>query len=109
MTQELPKRNQSQYRTVYKNYLVHSVYSKYFGTHFTQPCSTMTMSTIEGVNKMPILDRAAYSGYAFPEKYKSGLKLVFKHEQDEYKEITNKRAYTVETLLGQVGGFVGKS
>ena len=77
----------------------------------------MTMSTIQRVNKMPILDRAVIlkkqkdstSKNAWTEKYKSDLKLVFKYEQDEYKEITNKRAYTVETLLGQVGGFVGKS
>ena len=70
------------------------------------------MSTIQRVNKMPILDRATIlkkQKDSTLEKYKSDLKLVFKYEQDEYKEITNKRAYTVETLLGQVGGFVGKS
>ena len=32
----------------------------------------------------------------------------FKYDQDYYTEIVNARAYSFETLLGQVGGFVGK-
>ena len=35
------------------------------------------------------------------------LNLQFRYYQDFYREIINYQAYTGETLLGQVGGFVG--
>ena len=36
------------------------------------------------------------------------LRLKLEYHYDLYREILNDRAYTSETLLGQVGGFVGK-
>ena len=36
------------------------------------------------------------------------LRLKLEYHHNLYREILNKRAYTSETLLGQVGGFVGK-
>ena len=33
--------------------------------------------------------------------------LQFHYTQEKYTQITNKKAYTGETLLGQIGGFVG--
>ena len=35
------------------------------------------------------------------------LRVEIQYHQDKYREIKNTRAYTSETLLGQVGGFVG--
>ena len=35
------------------------------------------------------------------------LELLFAYHVTSYQEIKNTRAYTSETLLGQVGGFVG--
>ena len=35
------------------------------------------------------------------------IKLIFDYHDDSYKEIINKRGYTLEDLLGQVGGFLG--
>ena len=37
------------------------------------------------------------------------LKLIFSHNVNSYKEVANTKAYTIEMLLGQVGGFVGRS
>ena len=112
MTQELPKCKKSQYRTLYKQYL----FGPKLGWRYTKPCSAMTMSVIRReyipiTGKISTLGKVLNSSIdnARIEKYKSDLKLAFKYGQDEYKEIINKRAYTVETLLGQVGGFVGKS
>ena len=116
ITQELPKCKQSQYRTIYNSYLIGWYNSKSFETPYTQSCSTMTLSAALR-DKLPIIDRRVAMEKAFKsskenariQKYKSDLKFIFKYGQDEYKEIINKRAYTIETLLGQVGGFVGKS
>ena len=36
------------------------------------------------------------------------LELKFLYSTEYYKQIVNNKAYTGETLLGQVGGFVGK-
>ena len=35
--------------------------------------------------------------------------LIFKYETEHtwYKKITNKRAFSLETLFGQIGGFTG--
>ena len=46
-------------------------------------------------------------------KYRNGstygvLHVQFNYQEDVYREIINSRAYTGETLLGQVGGFAGK-
>ena len=38
-----------------------------------------------------------------------GIPFGFRYNHDMYREITNTKAYTSEALLGQVGGFVGKS
>ena len=35
------------------------------------------------------------------------LKFTFQYHQKKYREIKNSKAYSSETLLGQVGGFVG--
>ena len=58
---------------------------------YTQPCTQMTLSvTIRDVE---------------PEQ--GHLQLYVLYNQDVYKEIVNSKAYTTETLLGQIGGFVG--
>ena len=58
---------------------------------YTQPCTQMTISvTIRDVE---------------PEQ--GHLTLYVLYNQDVYKEIVNSKAYTTETLLGQIGGFVG--
>ena len=39
---------------------------------------------------------------------KSNFTVLFKYDQEYYKEILNKRAFTSGDLLAQVGGYVGK-
>ena len=34
--------------------------------------------------------------------------ISFHYSSDWYKEILNKRAFTLETFFGQIGGFIGK-
>ena len=58
---------------------------------YTQPCTQMTLS-------VTIRDIEPEQGH---------LKLYVLYNQDVYKEIVNSKAYTTETLLGQIGGFVG--
>ena len=36
------------------------------------------------------------------------LALKFEYVTEEYKEISNNKAFNFETLCSQVGGFVGK-
>ncbi len=62
---------------------------------YTQPCSSMTLSTTYKIG----------SGESEDE---SILSIIFRYEPDYYKEILNKRAYTSEDLLAQVGGYVGR-
>ena len=57
------------------------------------PCTEMKVSTISRKYDIP---------------YADVLQLNFVYLENTYKEISNQRAYTFETLLGQVGGFVGK-
>ena len=58
---------------------------------YTQPCTQMTISvTIRDIDPDP-----------------GHLQLFVLYNQDVYKEIVNSKAYTTETLLGQIGGFVG--
>ena len=87
----LPKCNQSQYRTIYQNYIngLSTVRAMY-----TQPCSSMTLST-------------TYSPGSGNFEVKSSFKVCFVYDQEYYKEILNKRAYTSGDLLAQVGGYVG--
>ena len=40
--------------------------------------------------------------------YQGEIRLYFLYLDDSYKEVVNLKAYTAETLLGQVGGYVGK-
>ena len=94
LLQTLPKCKQNQYRTIYNKYLLDPGGFKRVQTMYTQACSTMTLSAIE---------RAGNIG-----KVDTFFKMVFGYEQENYKEIINKRAYTSENLLGQIGGFIGK-
>ena len=61
---------------------------------YTQPCSIMTLSATHS------------AGYT--EKVESSFEFVFRYDEKYYKAIINNRAYTSGTLLGQVGGYVGK-
>ena len=38
----------------------------------------------------------------------SSFEVIFRYDQEDYKEILNKRAFTSGDLLAQVGGYVGK-
>ena len=88
-TTNFPKcKNSKQYRKIYLRFL--SRLSK-IGKDYVQPCTKMKVSV---ANR----DRNSQPGQ---------LKLYFLYNQDVYKEIVNTRAFTVETLLGQIGGFVG--
>ena len=88
-TTNFPKcKNSRQYRKIYLAFL--SRLSK-IGKDYVQPCTKMKVSVVTR-------DRNSQPGQ---------LKLYFLYNQDVYKEIVNTRAFTVETLLGQIGGFVG--
>ena len=60
---------------------------------YLQPCTEMKTSV---ATKKEI----AREGY---------LRLYFLYLNDSYKEVVNLKAYTAETLLSQIGGFVGKN
>ena len=60
---------------------------------YLEPCTEMKLSTI---------------ARKYDTTYPDVLQLNFVYLENTYKEISNQRAYTFETLLGQVGGFVGK-
>ena len=62
---------------------------------YTQPCSSMTLSVTQNSGSG---DNEVTSSFA----------VVFRYDQDYYKEILNKRAFTSGDLLAQVGGYVGK-
>ena len=89
----LPKCKQSQYRTINENYT--STFFKTVELMYTQPCSSMTLST-------------TYNLGIGDFKVKSNFSLSFVYDQEYYKEILNKRAFTSGDLLAQVGGYVGK-
>ena len=59
------------------------------GTKMSRQGSTHLLSNLLGSTKVKVLN------------------LQFRYYQDLYREIINYQAYTGETLLGQVGGFVG--
>ena len=60
---------------------------------YKKPCTIMIAPTATGEDTVRTL-----KGY---------LRLTFWYHLDTYRKIQNIRAYTSETLLGQVGGFVG--
>ena len=63
------------------------------GSLYLQPCIEMKVSTITT---------------EFHEGFASDiLRLIFSHNVNSYTEVANTKAYTIEMLLGQVGGFVG--
>ena len=64
---------------------------------YKKSCTTMltSVTTRKGIKDLRVI----------PEK----IKLKFYYTQNLYREIINSQAYTSETLLGQVGGFVGIS
>ena len=65
------------------------------GSLYLQPCTEMKVSTFT---------------IEFHDGFSSDvLKLIFSHNVNSYKEVANTKAYTIEMLLGQVGGFVGRS
>ena len=61
---------------------------------YLEPCTEMKVSTIARKYDIP---------------YPDVLQLNFVYLENTYKDISNQRAYTFETLVGQVGGFVGKN
>ena len=89
---ELPICNEEQYRNV--SSLLSSLADR-FGTTdeiYRPPCDTMRISVavMKGGSNKP-----------------NSIKLEFNYHQNSYKDIINKRGFTSEDLLGQVGGFVG--
>ena len=77
-----------QYRKIYHQTLARL---RKIGDDYMQPCTQMKVSVAtRNIDSRP-----------------GELKLFFLYNQDVYKEIVNTRAFTVETLLGQIGGFVG--
>ena len=65
------------------------------------PCTRM--ETIVKTVKKTDIPRSRY-GFNGHE-----LDLKFVYDSEEYMEIENKDAYNEETLLGQIGGFIGKN
>ena len=90
---QLPKCKQNQYRTINKGFMRMSTFLTTVEATYTQPCSSMTLSTRRN------------SG--IQDEVKSSCQVSFKYDQVNYKEILNKRAYTSGDLLAQVGGYVG--
>ena len=88
-----PKCKQNQYRTIYKDFI--STGFKNVQAMYTQPCSSMTLST-------------TYNSRSGESEDESIFYMVLRYDQDHYKEILNKRAFTLGDLLAQVGGYVGK-
>ena len=89
----LPKCKQSQYRTIFKNYLSSGLTT--VEAMYTQPCSSMRLSTTYNLGSRDF-------------EVKSNFTFTFVYDQEYYKEILNKRTYTSGDLLAQVGGYVGK-
>ena len=94
LPQKLPKCKKDQYQQIFKKYLSKWEFSNPLGSMYTQPCQTMTLSAIHREGNI--------------EMAKSVFEVVFRYDQKYYKAIINKRAYTSGSLLGQVGGYVGK-
>ena len=91
--QGLPTCTGIQYRNVTRLYLK---LMNGFGTKnelYRPPCLTMRVS-VGVMESIP-----TFSGV---------FKLQFEYPQNSYKETTNKREYSAETLLSQVGGFTGR-
>lgn len=67
------------------------------GSIYKKSCTTMltSVTTRKGIKDLRVI----------PGK----IQLKFYYTQNLYREIINSQAYTSETLLGQVGGFVGIS
>ena len=65
---------------------------------YRPPCETMKISAIKWENEAEYVSGNVKDIVTFAVIY----------FQDSYKEIVNHRGYTLETLMGQVGGFAGK-
>ena len=68
-----------------------------FGTPrelYRPPCETMRI--VEGVQMRGVTNHS------------DTFKMFFEYQQHSYKEMVNKRGFTAQDLLSQVGGFVGK-
>ena len=73
---------------------------------YIQPCTQMMVSTTTRDEK----------GYCFTGSFWTGrrdvsnstLEFEVHYNEHLYREVKNTKAYTSETLLGQIGGFVGK-
>ena len=94
--QSLPTCTGKQYRDVHTLY-TRSIMNKKHG-FYRPPCETMKISAIKWENEATYVSDNVGDIVSFAVIY----------FQDAYKEIVNHRGYTLETLMGQVGGFVGK-
>ena len=94
--QSLPTCTGKQYREVHTLY-TRSIMNKKHG-FYRPPCETMKISATKWENEATYVSDNVSEIVAFAVIY----------FQDSYKEIVNHRGYTLETLMGQVGGFVGK-
>ena len=72
----------------------------------TNSFSSMKESYIEPCSQMKIA--VATKSLKKEKVYEGEIRLYFLYLDDSYKEVVNLKAYTAETLLGQVGGYVGK-
>ena len=72
-----------------------------------QPCTEM-VALVTAKDETDNIKDCPFFFYLYSRDNTSGiLYLQFNYLQDVYREIINTKAYTGESLLGQVGGFVG--
>ena len=96
LEQNLKDCGQEQYRKINEQYI--SNFNFEHGSKlYTGPCNQMTTSLSRNVKTL--------RGIGL--RFGLDIKIQFFYITDWYKEILNYEAYTVETLLSQVGGFVG--
>ena len=94
--QSLPTCSGNQYGQVHDLYTRSTLNQKH--GFYRPPCETMKISAIKWENEATYVSDNVGDIVSFAVIY----------FQDAYKEIVNHRGYTLETLMGQVGGFVGK-
>ena len=94
LQQTLPKcKNTKDYKNTWEQLWGSLNSFKTNGGNYKSPCTMMITSTTTRDDAEPIGEGM--------------LRLKLEYNYNLYREILNTRAYTGETLLGQVGGFVG--
>ena len=74
---------------------------------YVETCTQMTMSI--ATTSMDCQCRLTYDDVTMQGFYNDTcLEINVSYKEDEYKEIQNSRAFTVETLWGSIAGYVGR-